>query len=462
MASGHDAHEHPGPVELPPGARWGKQTELAVANFPISGLRIDRHLIRALATIKAEAALVNEQLGVAGLDHDIAVAIHAAALAVAEGRYDDQFPVDVFQTGSGTSSNMNANEVIASFAADAIGRAVHPNDHVNASQSSNDVVPTAVRIAALDMLTHEFFPSCDLLEQSLHERASAFDGVVKAGRTHLMDALPITLGTEFASYAVQIETARAGVSVTLGRLAMVPLGATAVGTGLNAPESFASETVGALARRYGFELQPAPVPLAVQAAHDDIVALSAALRGIAIALIKIANDIRWMSSGPRAGLAEIRLPELQAGSSMMPGKVNPVIAEVVVQVGAQVIGNDACVAFCGAQGNFELNVTLPVMAHNVFESIRLLSTTMRVFAQTCIDGIEADVERCRALAASSPAVATSLAPLLGYEVVADVVREAVREERTIRDVVLSRGLLDEATLARVLDLDAMSRGEQRY
>ncbi len=274
-----------------------------------------------------------------------------------------------------------------------------------------------------------------------------------------MDALPVTLGMEFASYAAQVGVARANIEAALARVATVPLGGTAVGTGLNTPRGFATETVAALSRRYGFDLDPAPLPLAVQAAHDDLVALSGTLRTLAVALVKIANDVRWMSSGPRAGLGEIVLPELQAGSSMMPGKVNPVLGEVLVQVGAQVIGNDATIAFCGSQGNFELNVTLPVIAHNLYESTRLLAAGMREFAEACVDGIEADVERCRELAASSPAIATALAPRLGYERVADVVKQAVREQRTIRAVVLERGLLDEATVDRLLDLDAMSRGE---
>ncbi len=441
----------------PDWARWGTQTQLAVQNFPISGLRIERHLIRALASIKAEAALVNEQLGV--LDHDVARAIHDAANAVAAGMYDDQFPVDVFQTGSGTSSNMNANEVIASFAGEALDRIVHPNDHVNASQSSNDVIPTAIRIGAIDLVRGELLPACHRLEGSLGDRATEFATVVKAGRTHLMDALPVTLGTEFASYAAQVGAARAAIEAALPRVAIVPLGGTAVGTGLNTPPGFASQTVRALSARYGFDLVPAVLPLAVQAAHDDLVALSAALRTLAIALVKIANDVRWMSSGPRAGLAEIMLPELQAGSSMMPGKVNPVLGEVLVQVGAQVIGNDATIAFCGSQGNFELNVTLPVIAHDLYESVRLLANAMRIFAERCVDGIEADVARCLELAGSSPAVATALAPRLGYERVAEIVKQAGREGRTIRSVVLERKLLDEATVDRLLDLDAMSRGE---
>jgi fumarate hydratase class II len=453
-----DSASGPVPGAKPEWARWGTQTQLAVENFPISGLRIDRHLIRALAAIKAEAVLVNERLGVRGIDHDTAHAIHNAANAVAAGAHDEQFPVDVFQTGSGTSSNMNANEVIASLASEMLGRPVHPNDHVNASQSSNDVVPTAIRIAALDLVRAELLPACAQLEQSLGARAAANASVVKTGRTHLMDALPVTLGAELASYAMQISVAGANVDAALARVAVVPLGGTAVGTGLNTPTGFATETVAALAHRYGFELHPASLPLAVQAAHDDLVTLSAGLRGLAVALVKIANDIRWMSSGPRAGLAEIHLPELQAGSSMMPGKVNPVLGEVLVQVGAQVIGNDAAIAFCGTQGNFELNVTLPLIAHDLFESVRLLAHAMRVFAERCVDGIEPDVERCLELAGSSPAIATSLAPRLGYEVVTDVVKQAVREGRTIRAVVLERGLLDEATLDRVLDLDAMSHG----
>jgi fumarate hydratase class II len=348
--------------------------------------------------------------------------------------------------------------VIASLASDAISRPVHPNDHVNASQSSNDVIPTAIRIGALDLVHSELLHSCLHLEASLRERADAFASVVKAGRTHLMDALPVTLGEEFASYADQVAVARAGIEHALVRVATVPLGGTAVGTGLNTPPSFATDTVAALAARYEFDLAPAERPLSVQAAHDDLVALSGALRTLAVALVKIANDVRWMSSGPRAGLAEIALPELQAGSSMMPGKVNPVLGEVLVQVGAQVIGNDATIAFCGSQGNLELNVTLPVIAHDLYESIRLLSNAMLVFAERCVDGIEADVERCRELAASSPAIATSLAPVLGYEQVADVVKQAVREGRTIKSVILERGLLDEATVDRLLDLDAMSQG----
>jgi fumarate hydratase class II len=450
-------HKPPQPHARPEWARWGTQTQLAVQNFPISGLRIDRHLIRSLAAIKAEAALVNARLGV--IDESVARAIHESANAVASGLYDDQFPVDVFQTGSGTSSNMNANEVIASLATETLGHNVHPNDHVNASQSSNDVVPTAIRIAAIDIVRGELLPACHRLEESLASRAAAFATVVKTGRTHLMDALPVTLGIELASYAAQVGVARAGIESALPRVGTVPLGGTAVGTGLNTPTGFAAQTVGALATRYEYDLVPAALPLAVQAAHDDLVSLSGALRTLAVALVKIANDVRWMSSGPRAGLAEIMLPELQAGSSMMPGKVNPVLGEVLVQVAAQVIGNDATIAFCGSQGNFELNVTLPVIAHDLYESIRLLSNAMLMFAERCVDGIEADVERCLELAGSSPAIATALAPALGYERVSDVVKQAVREYRTIRSVILERGLLDEATVDRLLDLDAMSRGE---
>jgi fumarate hydratase class II len=450
-------HDSLGDVRVPAHARWGAQTQRAVENFPISGLRLEPRLIRALALIKAESARANAKLGV--LDPTTARAIASAADEVAEGAHDEQFPIDVYQTGSGTSSNMNANEVIASLARDVLGDdvRVHPNDDVNASQSSNDVFPSAVHVATVDAVVHDLLPALRVLERSLRRKQRDFTDVVKAGRTHLMDAVPVTLGQEFGGYASQIHDAAARIEALLPRVGALALGGTAVGTGLNAPKGFARRVIRAIATRTGLPLSEARDHFAAQAARDDLVAVSGELRALAVALVKIANDLRWLGSGPRAGLAEIHIPDLQPGSSIMPGKVNPVIPEAVVQVAAQVFGNDTTVAFCGAQGAFELNVTVPAIARNVLESIRLLSSVSTLFARRCIDGIEADAVRARTYAESSPAIVTALNPYIGYEAAAEVAKQAVREGRTIREVVLERKLLDAATLDRALDVMAMAK-----
>ena len=430
-------------------------------NFPISGLTIDSRLIRALALIKGEAAKVNAGLDeVPDVDDRIGDAIAAAADEVADGQWDGEFPIDVFQTGSGTSSNMNTNEVLATLASEKLGEkgAVHPNDHVNASQSSNDVFPTAIHVAVTEALRDELLPALDHLGRSLTGKADEFASVVKSGRTHLMDATPVTLGQEFGGYAAQVSQAAERIELALPRVGEVPLGGTAVGTGINAPPDFAPRVIERLAERTGLPITEARNHFAAQASRDGLVEASGLLRVVAVALVKIANDLRWMGSGPRTGLAEIRIPDLQPGSSIMPGKVNPVVPEAVTQVAAHVIGNDAAVAFGGSQGTLELNVFMPMMAHNLLESIRLLSNVSRVFADTCIDGIEADVERCRAYAESSPSIGTSLNPHIGYEKTAEVIKRATKENKTIREVVLEEGLMSDEELTKALDIEAMTRG----
>jgi fumarate hydratase class II len=439
----------------PARARWGKETELAIGNFPVSGRTMPIAIVHALAAIKAEAATVNRELGVAGVDGDTAAAITAAADEVAAGAWDDQFPLDVFQTGSGTSTNMNVNEVIAHLASSA-DRTVHPNDHVNASQSSNDTFPTAVAIAALLAVRDRLLPALDALHHSLAGVAERTRDVVKAARTHLMDAVPITLGAEFDAYASQVAESRERIVATLPRAGRVPLGGTAVGTGLNAPLDFGRRTIERLHRRTGLDLSVAPDRVAAQGSRDALVELSGQLRGLAVALLKIANDVRWMASGPATGLAEIRLPALQAGSSIMPGKVNPVMAEMLSQVCVQVMGNDAVVALAASQGTFELNTYQPVIAVNLLDAIELLAAAATLFARRCVDGIEADVERNRRHAESSPAIATALNPLLGYERVAQLVEQAIDTRRPLREVVAGSGDLDPATVDRLLDVDSMA------
>ncbi|MEA2716654.1 MAG: fumarate hydratase, class, partial [Actinomycetota bacterium] len=381
-----------------------------------------------------------------------------AAAEVAAGDWDAHFPVDVFQTGSGTSSNMNANEVVAGLAGERLGRPVHPNDHVNASQSSNDVFPSAVHLAAVSSVATSLVPALLHLADVLRRRQSDLAGVVKAGRTHLMDATPVTLGQELGGYATAVEHGVERLESCLPRLGELPLGGTAVGTGINAPPGFGAAVVAVLAGSTGLPLREARDHFEAQGGRDALVEASGMVRTVAVSLVKMANDLRWMASGPATGLAEIHLPDLQPGSSIMPGKVNPVIPEVVVQVAAQVIGNDAAVAFAGTTGSFELNVAVPVMARNLLESVRLLAAVARVLADRCLVGFEADDERCRRYAESSPALATALVPHLGYEQAASVVRQAVAEGRTLRDVVLERGLMVAADLDRVLDVDAMTRG----
>ncbi len=445
-----------GDMDVPGDARWGASTQRAVENFPISGQGIGRELIAALGQIKEAAATVNGRLGV--LEPGMAAAIAVAAAEVAAGAWDAHFPVDVFQTGSGTSSNMNANEVVASLAAERLGRPVHPNDHVNASQSSNDVFPSAVHLAAVSEVATSLVPALTHLADVLRRRQADNDGVVKAGRTHLMDATPVTLGQEVGGWATAIEHGIERLEGCLPRLGELALGGTAVGTGINAPPGFGAAVVGLLAESTGLPLREAGDHFEAQGGRDALVEASGMVRTVAVSMVKMANDLRWMSSGPATGLAEIHLPDLQPGSSIMPGKVNPVIPEVVVQVAAQVIGNDAAVAFAGTTGSFELNVAVPVMARNLLESVRLLAAAARVLADRCLAGFQADVQRCRRYAESSPALATALVPHLGYEQAASVVRQAVADGRTLREVVLERGLMAAADLDRVLDVDAMTRG----
>jgi fumarate hydratase, class II len=445
-------HDSMGEVRVPTGALWGAQTQRAVANFPVSGRPIAPALVHALALIKAEAARVNQ------LERAMKSAVVAAAEDVASGAHDDQFPIDVFQTGSGTSSNMNANEVIARLATIRLGAPVHENDHVNMSQSSNDVFPSAVHLAAALAITRNLAPALENLTKALRAKQREFAHEVKSGRTHLMDATPVTLGQEFGGYAAQIAEASARLADTMPRLCALPLGGTAVGTGINAPKGFARKVITRLATRTGLALTEAKDHFAAQGARDALVETSGQLRVLAVSLMKIANDLRWMASGPRTGLAEIRIPDLQPGSSIMPGKVNPVIPEVVTQVSAQVIGNDVVIALGGSQGNFELNVFVPVMARNLLESIDLLTSACTVFADKCIRGIEANTATLERYAEASPAVATALNPYLGYETTAAIIKESSRTGKSVREIVRARKLMTPAQLDRVLDVEAMTRG----
>ncbi len=454
-------HDSMGEVLVPSDALWGAQTQRATANFPVSGERLPQELIAALASIKGVAATVNAELGV--LEPDMAQAISDAAAEVAEGRHEDQFPVDVFQTGSGTSSNMNANEVIATLAARRLGRPVHPNDHVNASQSSNDVFPSAIHIAAAVAIRRSLLPALDHLAAALEAKAAEFAGVVKSGRTHLMDATPVTLGQEFGGYAAAVRHGAERMARALPDVGELPLGGTAVGTGLNAPRGFAAAVIARLAEGMDLPLTEARDHFEAAGARDALVAASGAARTIAVSEYKISNDLRLMNSGPRAGLAEIRIPDLQPGSSIMPGKVNPVICEAVCQVCAQVIGDDAAVAFAGAAGNFELNVMMPVIATNLLDEIRLLSSASRLLADRCVAGITADPGRLRRMAESSPAIVTALNPFIGYEAAAAVAHDALASGKTIREVVIERGHvargdLTEDQLDAALDVLAMARG----
>jgi fumarate hydratase class II len=453
-------HDSMGEVRVPAGARWGAQTQRAVENFPISGRPIERAHIQALARIKAAAAKVNGDLGV--LDADVAEAIQAAAAEVVDGEWDAHFPVDVFQTGSGTSSNMNANEVIATLAAERLGRAVHPNDDVNASQSSNDVFPSSIHIAATAAVSRDLLPALTRLAESLEAKSGEFADVVKAGRTHLMDATPVTLGQEFGGYAAQVRYGIERLESALPRLAELPLGGTAVGTGINTPAGFAAAVIAEVARTTGLPLTEARNHFEAQGARDAIVETSGQLRTLAVGLTKIANDLRWMSSGPRTGLSEISLPDLQPGSSIMPGKVNPVVPEAVLMVAAQVTGNDTAIAVAGAAGNFELNVMLPVIARNILESVRLLANVTRLLADRTVDGITAHAERAREYAESSPSVVTPLNRWIGYEEAAKVAKKALAERKTIRQVVIEegyveRGQLTEDQLDEALDVLRMTR-----
>jgi fumarate hydratase class II len=425
---------------------WGPETSKAVVNFPVSGEHVPAPVVRWLGRIKAEAARVNAELGL--LDAEIAERIAHAGDEVAAGEHDDQFPIDVFQTGSGTSSNMNANEVIASLAGDD----VHANDHVNMGQSSNDVFPSAVHLAAVDCVQSELLPALERLAGALRRKSEEFADIVKSGRTHMMDAVPVTLGQEFGGYAAQMTLGRDRVRDALGRASQIPLGGTATGTGLNTHPEFAER----VRERLGLGEVPRD-RFEAQANRDGLVELHATLKGVAVSLTKIANDLVLMGSGPLTGLGEIRLPELQKGSSIMPGKVNPVIPEVVLQVAAQVIGNDTAVTVAGSQGAFELNVRVPVMARNIFESIRILTAACHMFSEKCVEGIEANEEVLRRHAESTPAIATALNPYIGYDRATEIVKEAVASERTIREVAIEKGV-DEETLDKALDLRAMARG----
>lgn len=430
---------------------WGAQTDLAVGNFPIAHRPLDVRVAHALAAIKRHAAVVNASLGVPGVDDAVAAAIGDAARRVESGDLDDQFPIDVYQTGSGTSTNMNVNEVIANLASEALGAKVHPNDHVNASQSSNDTVPTAIRMGVARLLVDEVHPSVEGLIAALRDMATRFARVVKSGRTHLMDATPVTLGQEADAWAGMLAGALARSQADVEVLGELPLGGTAVGTGINAPPAFAPQVIAALASDSGLPLRPSANPMIQQGGQGALADASSGLRSLAVALTKIANDIRLLSSGPSAGLAELLLPELQAGSSIMPGKVNPVLCESVNQVAARVFGNDATVGYAASQGILELNTYLPVMADALFESGTLLANVCRVFADKCVVGIEADEERCRSYAERSSAIATALNPIIGYAKAADIVHRALDERRSIIELVIEDGVLDEAEARSVLD-----------
>jgi fumarate hydratase class II len=427
---------------------WGSETGKAIENFPVSGETVPAPVIHWLGRIKAAAARVNADLGL--LDGELAERIARAGDEVADGEHDDQFPIDVFQTGSGTSTNMNANEVMANLA----GEGVHPNDHVNMGQSSNDVFPSAVHLAAVDLVRSELLPALERLNAAFQRKSDEWADVVKAGRTHMMDAVPVTLGQEFGGYAAQIALGRDRIQATLGRASEIPLGGTATGTGLNTHAEFAER----VREQLGLGEMPHD-RFEAQANRDALVELHGALKVLSVSLTKIANDLVLMGSGPRTGLVELQLPELQKGSSIMPGKVNPVIPEVVLQVAAQVIGNDTAVTVAGTQGAFELNVRVPVIARNLFESIRILTSASHMLAEKCVDGLQANEEVLRRHAESTPAIVTALNPHIGYDRATEIVNEAIASERTIREVALERGV-DEETLDKALDLRAMARGSQ--
>ena len=456
-------HDTMGEVRVPANALYRAQTQRAVENFPISGTPLERAHIEALARVKKAAAAANAELGV--LDQDIADAIVAAADEVATGKHDGHFPIDVYQTGSGTSSNMNTNEVLATLATASLGKDVHPNDHVNASQSSNDVFPTSVHVAATSGVVNDLIPALHHLADALQAKSDEYATVVKSGRTHLMDATPVTLGQEFGGYAAAVRYGVERLQSALPRAAEVPLGGTAVGTGINTPAGFPQRVIELLAQDTGLPLTEARDHFEAQSARDGLVELSGALRTIAVSVTKICNDLRWMGSGPNTGLGEIALPDLQPGSSIMPGKVNPVIPEAVLMVCARVIGNDATVTWAGATGSFELNVQIPVIAQGVLESIRLLSNSSRVLADKTVSGITANVERARALAESSPSIVTPLNRAIGYEAAAKVAKHAVKEGITVRQAVLDlgfveRGEVTEEQLDTALDVLSMTRPPQ--
>jgi len=458
MSQTRTEHDSMGDVQVPADALWRAQTQRAIDNFPISGTTLERRHIQALGHVKAAAALVNAELGV--ITDKQADAIREAARGVVDGTHDEHFPLDVFQTGSGTSSNMNANEVLASLAARA-GTEVHPNDDVNASQSSNDTFPTSIHVAAAIAVAEDLMPALDVLASSLEEKSVEFATAVKSGRTHLMDATPVMLGQELGGHAATVRYGAERLEGVLPRVRELPLGGTAVGTGINTPTGFAGRVIEVLSAETAQPFTEARNHFEAQATRDSLVELSGVLRTLAVGLTKICNDLRWMSSGPTTGLAEIHLPDLQPGSSIMPGKVNPVLPEATLMVCAQVVGNDATIAWAGASGNFELNVQMPVIARNLLESIRILSTSTTLLARRCIDGITADVDRMRAYAESSPSVVTPLNKHLGYEEASRIVKQAMKDGATIRETVIAlgyveRGDLTEEQLDAALDVESMT------
>ncbi|HWM93802.1 MAG TPA: class II fumarate hydratase [Thermoanaerobaculia bacterium] len=451
-----------GEVEVPAGAYYGAQTERARRNFPVSGLTLPRRFISAVALIKGEAAAVNEELGI--VSAEVTKAIRQAAAEVVEGRHDGQFPLDVFQTGSATSTNMNVNEVLSNRAIEILGGVigskapVHPNDHVNAGQSSNDVIPTAIHVSAYVAIQEHLDPALRHLADALGRKAEEFDRIVKIGRTHLQDAVPIRLGQEFSGYAQQVRYALDRLAAVKPRLAELPLGGTAVGTGLNAPPEFAPRVIALLAERTGCPFVPAPNRFEAMAAKDAAVEASGALKTVATSLTKIANDIRWLASGPRCGIGEISIPSLQPGSSIMPGKVNPVIPESVLMVAAQVVGNDATITLAGMSGNFDLNVMMPLIAYNLLQSIEILANASNLLAEKCVEGTVANRERCEELVERSLAMVTSLVPRIGYDAAAEIAKESVRTGRTVRELCRERNVLPEAELAEALDPWGMTEG----
>jgi fumarate hydratase, class II len=444
-----------GTIEVPAGAYYGAQTERARRNFPVSGIRLPRRFIAAVAAIKGEAAAVNEELGI--VPAEAARAIRQAADEIVAGRHEDQFPLDIFQTGSATSTNMNANEVLSNRAIEILGgqigskTPVHPNDHVNAGQSSNDVIPTAIHVSSYLAIQEELEPALRKLHEALHRKAEEFDRVVKIGRTHLQDAVPVRLGQEFSGYAQQVRYALDRLTAVKPRLAELPLGGTAVGTGLNAPPEFAPRVIARLAERTGCPFVPAPNRFEAMAGKDAAVETSGALKTIATSLTKIANDIRWLASGPRCGIGEISIPSLQPGSSIMPGKVNPVIPESVLMVCAQVVGNDTTITLAGMSGVFELNVMMPLIAYNLLQSIEILANASALLAEKCIEGTEANRERCEELVERSLAMVTSLVPKIGYDAAAEIAKESVRTGKTVRELCREKNVLPEDELREALD-----------
>jgi fumarate hydratase class II len=450
-----------GSMEVPSDALYGATTQRAVLNFPVSGYRLSRPLIRALGLVKWAAAQANRDLG--KLDEERASFIVQAAEEVIEGRLDEHFPIDIFQTGSGTSSNMNANEVIANRASQLAGKPigskdpVHPNDHVNMGQSSNDVIPTAIHVAVAESIRNDLMPALERLQEALEAKTQEFWEVIKIGRTHLMDATPVRLGQEFSGYAKQVEHGKLRAGNAIAAIEELALGGTAVGTGLNCHPEFAARVMGYLWNRTGVAFREARNHFEAQGAKDGLVEASAQLRTISVSLFKIANDLRWLSSGPRCGIGEIQLPATQPGSSIMPGKVNPVICESVMQVCAQVFGNDTAVCWAGANGNLELNVMMPVLAHNVLESTRLLTNVIRIFRDKCVGGVVANGARCGELVEFSMAMVTSLAPIIGYDRAAEIAKESAKTGKTVRTICMERHILPEAELALALDPVAMTK-----